>query len=459
MTMKKLVSIIFIVFLCFESTAQNKQILFGFAEIPQTLMVNPGAETNFNYHIGVPGLSGVSLNFGASSGTISDLFLNDGASFTGKVGNLISKLTERDFISITSQIDVLNGGYRLDEKTYLSFGFYEELDFVGYFPKDIAELLYYGNAPAINKSVHFSQMKFRGEVLGVLHAGISRKMNSKLNLGARFKLYSGSINIHSANNAGTLTTIDGGDNIYRHHLSNVDAEIRTSGLYKEDDLNIGSKNVISNSFLSENIGVGLDFGFTYHHTPQIEFTGSILDLGFISYSKDVKSLTIKGDYTFDGIELLYDSNNTDYWSELDSDFKANVPRETNTDSYISWRPLKFNAAVKYSFGRARINKECYDVTYKEYYNNSIGLQLYSITRPLSNQIAATVFLEKGIGEKFSAKFTYTADDYSFSNLGIGMSAHFGLFHVYGMAGNVMRLSDIATANSASLQFGFNLIFD
>jgi len=154
--MKKLVSIIFIVFLCFESTAQNKQILFGFAEIPQTLMVNPGAETNFNYHIGVPGLSGVSLNFGASSGTISDLFLNDGASFTGKVGNLISKLTERDFISITSQIDVLNGGYRLDEKTYLSFGFYEELDFVGYFPKDIAELLYYGNAPAINKSVHFS---------------------------------------------------------------------------------------------------------------------------------------------------------------------------------------------------------------------------------------------------------------------------------------------------------------
>jgi len=457
--MKNILSIVFGVFVSLGCIAQNKQILFGFAETPQTLMVNPGAETNFSYHIGIPGLSGISINYGASTGTISDLFLKDGSPFTGKFENLISKLTERDFLSITSQIDILNGGYRLDEKTYLSFGFYEELDFVGYYPKDIVELLFYGNQPAINKSVHFSQMKFRGEVLGVLHAGISRKVNSKLNIGGRFKLYSGSVNISSTNNAGTITTVNGGNNIYRHHLTNVDTEIRTSGFFKGENVNVGSKDVISNSFLSENIGVGIDLGFTYHYTPQIEFTGSILDIGFISYSKNVKNLTIKGDYTFDGIEFLYDSNDTDYWSQLDSDFKANVPRETNSDSYVSWRPIKFNAAVKYSFGRARNNKECYDVTYKEYYNNSVGLQLYSIARPLSTLLAATVFLEKSIGEKFSAKFTYTADDYSFSNIGVGVSTHFGVFHVYGVAGNILKLSQIATAKSASIQFGFNLIFD
>lgn len=457
--MKKILAIVFITVFSLSSYSQNKQILFGFAETPQTLMVNPGAETNFDFHIGIPVLSGISLNYGASNGTLSDLFLKDGLSFTGKFKNLIDKLTERDFLSITSQIDILNGGYRLDEKTYLSFGFYEELDFVGYFPKDIVELLFYGNQSAINKSVYFSQMKFRGEILGVLHAGISRKINSKLNIGGRFKLYSGSVNINSTNNAGTFTTTEEGNNIYRHHLSNVDTEIRTSGFFEEEDLNIGAKNVISNSFLSKNIGVGIDFGFTYHYTPQIEFTGSILDVGFISYSKDIKNLTIKGNYTFDGVEFLYDSNNTDYWAQLDSDFKAKVPRETNTDSYISWRPLKFNAAVKYSFGRARINKECYDVTYKEYYNNAVGLQLYSITRPLSNQLAATLFLEKNIGEKFNVKFTYTADDFSFSNIGVGVSTHFGIFHMYGMVGNVMRFSDIASAKSASFQFGFNLIFD
>ena len=45
-------------FICTVSYSQNKQILYGFAEMPNTLMLNPGAETNFKYHAGIPFLSG-----------------------------------------------------------------------------------------------------------------------------------------------------------------------------------------------------------------------------------------------------------------------------------------------------------------------------------------------------------------------------------------------------------------
>lgn len=446
-------------FSCFMFS-QNKQILYGFAEMPHTLMVNPGAETNFKFHAGIPLLSGNSFQVGASQGSISDLFLDDGSPINSKFEILMRKLTERDFLSSNIQIEVLNGGYRLSNKAYLSFGLYQEFDFIGYYPQDLTELLYHGNAANLNRTVHFSEVKFRSELLGVLHAGISYKMNKQLNVGGRFKLYSGSLYAASKNNSGTFNTVEGQNNIYRHHLNNINYRSFSSGLIDENNnINIGLSDALNNTLLSKNIGIGIDLGFTYHYSPQIEITGSILDVGFVSYSKNTNNLSITGDYQFDGIELLYDSNNVDYWEQLNSDFNANVPRVTDENSFVAWRPIKLNAAIKYSFGRARTSKECYDETYKEYYNNSVGLQLYSITRPLSSQLAATLFLEKSIGEKFHMKFTYTADDYSFSNVGVGISTHFGRFHMYGLVDNILKFSDFTEANTASLQFGFNLIFD
>ena len=449
------------------SYSQNKKILYGFAEMPHTLMVNPGAETNFKFHAGIPALSGLYFNIGSSEATISDLFLSDNINFSTKFISLAERLTERDFLDFNTKIELLNGGYRLNEKMYLTFGLYQEIDFVGYFPNDIVDFAYYGNGLNVHKTVHFSQLKFRGDILGVIHAGLSYKVNKKLNVGGRFKIYSGSLHMSSTNNTGTLSAVEGENSIYNHYFSNIDININTSGALNEnDELNVGVGDVISNAFFSENIGVGIDLGFTYHYTPQIEFTGSILDVGFVNYSKNVKNLSMVGNHRFDGIEIMFDESNADYWlpldkdylTELDSEFNANIPREIKTNSFVSWRPIKFNGAVRYSFGKSR-SKECYDETFKEYYYNSVGLQLYAITRPLSTQVASTLFFEKSINERLHAKLTYTMDSYSFTNIGVGMSAQFGRFHMYGLLDNVLNMSDLTEAKSVSLQFGFNLIFD
>ncbi|MDG1527737.1 MAG: DUF5723 family protein [Polaribacter sp.] len=449
------------------SYSQNKKILYGFAEMPHTLMVNPGAETNFKFHAGIPALSGLYFNIGSSEATISDLFLSDNINFSTKFISLAERLTERDFLDFNTKIELLNGGYRLNEKMYLTFGLYQEIDFVGYFPNDIVDFAYYGNGLNVHKTVHFSQLKFRGDILGVIHAGLSYKVNKKLNVGGRFKIYSGSLHMSSTNNTGTLSAVEGENSIYNHYFSNIDININTSGALNEnDELNVGVGDVISNAFFSENIGVGIDLGFTYHYTPQIEFTGSILDVGFVNYSKNVKNLSMVGNHRFDGIEIMFDESNADYWlpldkdylTELDSEFNANIPREIKTNSFVSWRPIKFNGAVRYSFGKSR-SKECYDETYKEYYYNSVGLQLYAITRPLSTQVASTLFFEKSVNERLHAKLTYTMDSYSFTNIGVGMSAQFGRFHMYGLLDNVLNMSDLTEAKSVSLQFGFNLIFD
>ena len=46
-----------------------------------------------------------------------------------------------------------------------------------------------------------------------------------------------------------------------------------------------------------------------------------------------------------------------------------------------------------------------------------------------------------------------------SNIGVGVSTQVGIFHMYGLVDNIFNMTNLAKAKSASVQFGFNLIFD
>ena len=117
-----------------------------------------------------------------------------------------------------------------------------------------------------------------------------------------------------------------------------------------------------------------------------------------------------------------------------------------------------NAAIKYSFGEKR-SKYCYDNTLKDFYTNAFGAQLYSVFRPLRQQFALTSFYEKSFSNKLQGKITYTIDDYSYYNIGVGISAKIWKINFYGILDNLTKLSDISSANNVSLQFGFNLLFN
>ena len=61
--------------------------------------------------------------------------------FNTKLDNVINQLGNNDYLSINTQIEVINAGYQLNEKDYLSVGFYTELDIFSSIPKDFLELL------------------------------------------------------------------------------------------------------------------------------------------------------------------------------------------------------------------------------------------------------------------------------------------------------------------------------
>jgi len=115
--MKK--SLLFIALTVTISLKSQQKLAFSFGESPQTLLLNPGAETNFKSHYGIPMLSEFSFNLGLTGFNLNDLFSNDSRAFRTRFEGVLNKINSTDYMSFNTKIEVLNVGFRLDKKTYI----------------------------------------------------------------------------------------------------------------------------------------------------------------------------------------------------------------------------------------------------------------------------------------------------------------------------------------------------
>ena len=448
----------FIFIFSIQLYSQENQILYDFDEIPQTLILNPGSNYSHDFFIGIPLLSGMSIDGGVTGVTAYDIFADDGRDINDKIRDVIYGLKNDDSFIVNEKLEVLSGGIRLNEDDFLSFGLYEEFDLVFYYPSDIAQLFYEGTTN-LDRRYSLDGVNLKADMLGVLHAGISHKVSEKFTLGGRVKLYSSVFNAQTKNNQGEFYTTQGVNNYFHHHLVNVDATVQTAGIIYDDYGNFEPNDFAKKIITFENPGFGLDVGFTHRFNEQFHITGSILDIGFVRNSKDVSSYYVRGGYDTEGIELEFDSDTpSDYWEELKEDFENKLPIDTLTTAYNSYRPLKVHASAKYSFGKPYY-EDCYKSNADDPYRNAVGGQLFVANRPLHAQWAATIFYERRFGSVLRTKFTYTLDNYTSSNIGLGLSAKMGPFNLYFAADNLQYISNLAKANSSSFQLGLNVIID
>lgn len=470
--MKK-ISIILFFFSCFAH-AQNKQLLYNYTDIPQSLLLNPGAEVNFKWHVGIPLLSHIHANVGTTGTTVYDLFADNGVDFNEKLRRVVYAMDRNDFFTVNQQLEIFSGGFAIgpsyEKNKYLSFGLYQETDIHFYFPKDYAILAYEGNRDNIGRVFDLSDLNAKGELISVLHVGLTTKVNKKLTYGFRGKIYSSLLNFKSTNNDGRFVTTEGTENFYDHTFD-LDLAFQTSGFASLVDLENDGQNDWNRKAIKElrkrvlfggNLGLGVDFGFTYHPKEQWTITGSIQDLGFIHHSKDVETYELKGKYTFNGVNPLFPNNGSgqtadEYWQEIEQTFEDLFELDTITKSYTSWRSPKLNGSVSYKYGK-NVEKECNCTAEDGDYLNEVGFQVFAIGRPRSPQMAVTAFYYRRLFNFLSGKVTYTADAFSKKNIGLGISSHIGNINFYIMADNLLEYQNLAKANAASLQVGFNYIF-
>ncbi|MFH4965039.1 DUF5723 family protein [Gaetbulibacter sp. M235] len=460
---------LFFMIVSFLSWSQNKQILYGFSEIPQSLLINPGGKVTNDWCFGIPLLSHIHVNAGTSGVTVYDLFANDGLDFNLKLQKAIYSMQANDFFTLNEQLELFSGGFAIgssyNKNQYISFGMYQELDFIGYFPKDYAILAYEGNQSNINRVFDASDFSAKGELISVLHVGYNKKVNDNFTVGVRGKIYSGIMDFNSTKNRGSFVTVNGTNNFY-DHIFNLDLQVRTSGLLAVTDDNASSDKVVSDIkkrlFLGGSLGLGFDVGFTYQINKQWMIDGSLQDVGFIRHSKDVENYSVKGNYVFEGVNPIFPETGSgqtaeEYWDEIENEFEDLFNVDTTNTKYTTWRPVKLNASLNYAFGKRR-DKECNCLPDEDGYQNAVGLQVFAINRPKQPQMALTAYFLRKIFKGLQAKATYTIDSYSFSNIGLGLSANVGNMNFYIMADNFLEYQNIYNAQSVSLQLGFNYIF-
>ena len=454
--------------------AQNKEILYDFNEIPQALLLNPGMETDFQWFAGVPLLSGISGYAGSNGIAVNDIFADDGVDINIKFReNALDVLRPRDEFSATVQLDYLNGGFRSGNPViFYSFGGYLELDNITYWPKDYAELLFDGNADQLNRRFDLSDLKSRGSMVNVLHFGINKQMNRNLTLGIRGKLYSGIVDYSTTSNKGYLVNTEGQNNILATTI-NADLMLRTSGLEALDTANEGgtlSSTLVKRAFFGGDLGLGVDLGFTYHLSERTRVTGSVVDLGFMYHGNDAKSYSLNGSATVEGIQINiledFANLNRDFWQDLVDEVEASVPFETNTNGYVTFRPTKLYGSLRHDFGKpvggegSGFDCDCKAASGNEprpSYRNAVGGQVFMINRPRGPQMAITGFYTRRFGNSLAVKATYTADKFTYTNLGFGINLQAGPVNLYLMADNLLSYQNIAASNYASFQFGLNII--
>ncbi len=461
------------------SHAQNKALLYDFYEVPQSLMLNPGVRTPYKWHAGIPLLSGIAVQAGSSGVTVNDLFANDGVDFNTKVREkVLDGLSKNDDFGGSGQIEVFYGGFRNTKRPndYYSFGMYGEGFIAQFWPRDLAILAFEGNANNLERRFDLNHIATQGEAVNVFHFGVNRKLNNKWTVGLRAKLYSSVFEFKSVRNDGYFVTTQGENNILRNTLV-ADVTMRTSGIeslfdiLNDDDVAQSvelPKWLLGRSLFGGNLGAGVDIGFTHNIGRSSYVTASLLDVGFIYHNNDVKNYTLNGAATNEGVEIVLPEDasnlNADIWQDLIDDFERQIPFETDERAYLSLRPIKLYSSFRYNFGERSLKSKVCDCGIKPNtktdsfdYLNAVGGQFFMINQPRGPQAAITAFYQRRLGNVLALKTTYTADKYTFSNIGLGLNVQAGPVNFYVLADNLLGYPNLPDSNYASLQFGFNII--
>ncbi|HEA30746.1 MAG TPA: hypothetical protein ENH91_12285 [Leeuwenhoekiella sp.] len=447
----------------FSCWGQNIQ-LYDADYLPQSLLMNPGVDVDYDKHFGIPLLSGIHAQFGSTELTVDDIFRDDPSStINDRIEQAIFSLSRNDYFSFNEQLEILSAGWRNRKGDYLSAGWYQETDVIAYFPKDPAILVYEGNAGNLGKSFNLGDISARGEVVSVLHFGINKKVSRDLSVGGRVKLYSSMFNATSTGNEGRFSTTrtPDGNNFYRHSLRGLDASFKMSGVDDFRDLDAGD--VISSSLFGGNYGLGVDVGFSYKLDRQWRLTASLIDLGFIYHRSETREISAKGSYEFEGIGFIYPTvteanDEPPYYDQLVNDFKANVPYGNVTGgSYTTMRPTKFYSSLEYRFGEPLVCN-CLNPE-EDTYRFRTGVTLFAVNRPRFPQASLTGYLDARLLNFLHTKVTYTVDPYTATNIGFLVSAQIAKFNLYISADNILGYENLAKSNTMALQLGMQFIIN
>ncbi|MDO5342536.1 MAG: DUF5723 family protein, partial [Bacteroidia bacterium] len=289
--------------------------------------------------------------------------------------------------------------------------------------------------------------------------GMQFDVNKHLTIGVRPKVLFGVMNA-SANNERTKIYTDADD---YSMTADVNLDIHAASILKMDLFRISDVFSLANVFdfasnsisdfvdVKENIGFGIDFGFSYVFNKHFGIAAGVRDLGFIKWRNSKTKAKDSGDINVDDA-ILDDIDEVlnykiDYQTMLDQVVRNVWGNDSLTagDDYVTSLNSNANLQIYYelapvfrltAFGQMKFAKNETWPTLTLAYSGSF-LRLLNLTA------------------------SYTISKYSGNAIGAGVAVHLGPVNIYAVTDNIMLLSKIGKStvematsyNSANVRLG------
>ncbi len=459
--------------LIYSVAAQNSQVLYNM-NVPQNHLLNPALRPTNSAYIGMPGLSGFTINVNNNFLNFSDIFINGGADSLLPFlhpgydpDEFLSKIKEKNSIEPGFTMPLFGLGFSAGKDMYIFLDIIDRFEGNVVIPKDLFRFSLMGAEDFIGSDFDLSSLKGNLKYYREIGLGFSRNFSTRLRVGVKAKLLFG---IASASiDARTLAL-----SVKDEFSQSLDADVMVNlsaplNVYISPDHKFDSiafddmrfdrgGGVRDFMFNNKNFGLGLDIGATYEISRKLTVSAAVTDLGYIKWKSDLSSFHIKSRFEFNGLDLpdVYDGTTT-IDNAVDGVLDSLENSYTITD--LS-EPFKTYMPFGITFGSN------YDVT--DYFR--VGLLSYS--RVLGKQLKQSLTLSANLnlGSALSLSLAYTAANHRYDNLGAGLAFRAGFFQFYSIVdriplswnrvtnSNGNSFSVPSNLNTINARFGINFVF-
>ncbi len=417
--------------------AQTSHTLRSFQSVPQSMAFELGKLPNYRVFVGAPYISSINGTLRGSGMKLSDIGIASGQDFLAQDFNaIVNGVEEQSQLDLGLKMDLLYFGIRFGRMMFhMHIG--ERIALQSNFSKSMFQMISdvsQSSNDLYNSSYDLSNLRINGLHYRFLGAGLTGAINDYVSVGFRVKYLKGLKMIRSNNhNLGLSSSI----NSNRFNI-NGGLDILSTGMdYLAD---VDERNVFDyfkgSSFGSH--GVALDVGINVQFTDKLEVFGSLLDLGKISWTKNIDKFTINNQQT-----TIRNSSLEEFEEDMDVVFDDLYAGESNFDTTFS------SSLVAHAYGGARYQL-----------NQDMSLSLLANAR----------FLPEGIKVYSSVGFSAVLNNYlevvgnanygegAFS-IGAGFSTYAGPVQFYLATDNLPAVFSIGQSKYVQATGGINVVLD
>lgn len=393
---------------------------------------------------GVFALPGISNSLFFDGPTYNQLVTQRNGKPVINIDQVIEYLGPTNVIRDDLTLETFGFAVPIKNKAYFSFG--HSIRYHAYFkyPKELPQVVYQGNAQFVGETVDLSN---EVQVTGYhqLGFGLGYKFG-EFTLGAKAKFLSG-IADASTNPDHNFVSLYTDPDVYQLTLQG-DYILNTANSldyesYDDLEADFGFGTFTTNYFFDGNVGWAFDLGARWQ-ADGIDIAVSILDIGDITWKRDVTNYTATKTYEYDGLDFsaaLTGGESPDLESALDT-LEAIFEVEELENEYTTEIPTKVYMSL------------LYDLSEKYTVGGSIFYEKF-------RSDAKTVVAFGGNGDLtkwLNVGLTYAISEESFDNLGLNLTLQSKTFQVFAVTDNVIALLNSGESRAFGARVGANLHF-